>query len=300
MLLERIRMHSFLKAVGFDKIGNIKLEDILSQVVDQPNYMNMAEDSQGNTFVEFSKDFGESIGITVCGGYSENEEFQMDYYYPYFRGNRVTSEESIEIERHSEKESYAAVCDELKVGVTLVFYLQNVAEYLQEKSKWKKGFKPQLSATLAGLASEGKILLPIIKSEKQILENEKTTQTRNHLIAAAREGDEDAIESLTLEDIDTYSMLSRRIVNEDIFSIVDTSFMPYGIESDQYAVLGEILNVSQTTNRITDQKIYSMTIDTNDLIYDICINEDDLLGVPEVGRRFKGKIWLQGMIKVRN
>ena len=82
----------------------------------------------------------------------------------------------------------------------------------------------------------------------------KTTQTRNHLIAAAREGDEDAIESLTLEDIDTYSMLSRRIVNEDIFSIVDTSFMPYGIESDQYAVLGEILNVSQTTNRITDQK----------------------------------------------
>ena len=76
--------------------------------------------------------------------------------------------------------------------------------------------------------------------------------------------------------------------------------MPYGIESDQYAVLGEILNVSQTTNRITDQKIYSMTIDTNDLIYDICINEDDLLGVPEVGRRFKGKIWLQGMVKVRN
>ena len=143
-------------------------------------------------------------------------------------------------------------------------------------------------------------MLPIIKSEKQILENEKTTQTRNHLIAAAREGDEDAIESLTLEDIDTYSMLSRRIVNEDIFSIVDTSFMPYGIESDQYAVLGEILNVSQTTNRITDQKIYTITIDTNDLIYDICINEDDLLGVPEVGRRFKGKIWLQGMVKVRN
>ena len=96
-------MHSFLKAVGFDKIGNIKLEEILSQVVDQPNYMNMAEDSQGNTFVEFSKDFGESIGITVCGGYSENEEFQMDYYYPYFRGSRVTSEENIEIERPTVK-----------------------------------------------------------------------------------------------------------------------------------------------------------------------------------------------------
>ena len=45
-----------------------------------------------------------------------------------------------------------------------------------------------------------------------------------------------AIENLTLEDIDTYSMLSRRIANEDILSIVDSYFMPYGIESDQYSI----------------------------------------------------------------
>lgn len=64
---------------------------------------------------------------------------------------------------------------------------------------------------------------------------------RNHLIAAARDGDEDAIENLTLEDIDTYSLLSKRITHEDVLSIVDTYFMPYGIESDQYSVLGEIM-----------------------------------------------------------
>ncbi len=33
---------------------------------------------------------------------------------------------------------------------------------------------------------------------------------RNHLIAAARDGDEDAIGNLTLEDIDTYSLLSKK------------------------------------------------------------------------------------------
>lgn len=293
-------MHSFLRAVGFEKIDNKKLDDILCQVVEEPNYMNVAKDSQGNEFVEFSKNFGESIGITVCGSYMENGEFEMDYYYPYFKGNKVTSEEKIDIEKHSEKESYAAVCDEIKVGVTLIFYLQNVAEYLQEKSRWSKNFKPQLSATLAGLSLDGKILLPIIKSEKQILENERMAQNRNHLIAAAREGDEDAIESLTLDDIDTYTMLSKRIINEDILSIVDSYFMPYGIESDQYSILGEILNVSQIENSVTGQKIYIMTVDTNDLVYDICINEKDLLGEPQVGRRFKGTIWLQGTIKVRN
>ena len=59
--------------------------------------------------------------------------------------------------------------------------------------------------------------MPISKNEKQIQNTKKNSQDRNYLIAAAREGDEDAIENLTLEDIDTYSMLSRRIANEDIF-----------------------------------------------------------------------------------
>ncbi len=293
-------MHSFLRAIGFDQMNHKNLNEVLSQVADQPNYMNMATDSQGNEFVEFSKDFGKSIGITVCGNYAENGGFELNYYYPYFRGIGTTSEEYIEIQKYSDKESYAAVCDEIKVGVTLIFFLQNVAEYLKEKSHWKKDFQPKMSATLAALSLDGKILLPISKSKKQIQKNEEVAQYRNHLIAAARDGDEDAIESLTLEDIDMYSMLSKRIVNEDILSIVDSYFMPYGIESDQYSVLGEILNYYYTENTITGQNICVITVDTNDLVYDICINEKDLMGVPLVGRRFKGTIWLQGYVKIKN
>lgn len=75
--------------------------------------------------------------------------------------------------------------------------------------------------------------------------------------------------------------------------------MPYGIESDQYSVLGEIMNVCYTENTMTGQRICVMTVDTNDLIYDVCINEKDLLGEPLVGRRFKGTIWMQGSVKVK-
>ena len=153
---------------------------------------------------------------------------------------------------------------------------------------------------LSALSLNGKILLPISKSQTQIQKNEEITQNRNHLIAAAKEGDEEAIESLTLEDIDLYSMLSKRIVNEDILSIVDSYFMPYGIESDQYSVLGEILDVRYTENSLTKKRLCILTVDTNDLIYEICINEDNLLGEPLVGRRFKGDIWLQGAIKIKN
>ncbi len=292
-------MHSYLRAVGFEQMNHTKFDKILNIIAEEPNYMNIVKDSLGNDFVEFSKDFGESIGITVCGNYTEENTFVMDYYYPYFRGTGITSEEHIDIEKHSDKESYAAVCDDIKVGITLIFYLQNVSEYLKEKTTWNKNYTPKMTATLSGLSLEGKILLPVNKSEVQIQKKERMTQNRNHLLAAAREGDEDAIESLTLEDIDMYSMLSKRIINEDVLSIVDSYFMPYGIESDQYSVLGEIMNVCYTENTMTGQRICVMTVDTNDLIYDVCINEKDLLGEPLVGRRFKGTIWMQGSVKVK-
>lgn len=291
-------MHSFLRTIGFQQMSNAQLDVILNKVVECPNHVNVAMDSQGNEFIEFSKDFGESIGICVCGSHMENGEFGMDYYYPYFRGTGITSEEQMEIEKHADKEAYAVVCDDIKVGVTLIFYLQNAAEYLLKKAGNNQILSRNIPATLSGLSLEGKILLPINKSEKQIQKNEIMNQNRNQMIAAARDGDEEAIESLTLEDIDTYSMISRRIINEDILSIVDTYFMPYGIESDQYSILGEILSFYFIVNKETQDRICVLTLDTNNLVYDICINEKDLLGQPEVGRRFKGKIWMQGYINI--
>ena len=116
------------------------------------------------------------------------------------------------------------------------------------------------------------------------------------MIAAARKGDEEAIESLTLEDMDLYTSISRKILTEDVFTLVDTYFMPYGVECDQYSVLGEILDISLQVNRITKEEIYVMRINCNDLEFDICINKKDLYGEPQIGRRFKGVIWMQGYI----
>ena len=72
---------------------------------------------------------------------------------------------------------------------------------------------------------EGKILLPIQKDFRQAEENKRSAINRNRLVAAARNGDEEAMESLTMEDIDTYTMITRRIQKEDVFSIVDSYFM---------------------------------------------------------------------------
>ena len=132
--------------------------------------------------------------------------------------------------------------------------------------------------------------------DKEVKRVKKASINRNQLLAAARQGDEEAIESLTLEDMDTYTSISRKILTEDVLSLVDTYFMPYGVECDQYSILAEILEYNMITNKLTGEKVYIMKVSCNDLQFDVCINALDLYGEPQVGRRFKGVIWMQGYI----
>ena len=73
------------------------------------------------------------------------------------------------------------------------------------------------------------------------------------------------------------------MVKEDIYSIVDTCFMPSGIECDQYSVVGEIRDIDLKKNRITGEEIYDMNLECNDLFFRVAINKMDLLGEPSPG-----------------
>ena len=288
-------MHKFLKSIGFSDFKKKDLEIILNEIIARPQMVKVTKDSEGNEFAELSKEFATNVGITVRGNYLENDKFEMEYYHPYFYGTSLTTQEEITVEKHSEKESYAGVCEDSNIGVTLIFYLQNIADYLSEKNRRPSGQK-MYGAYLSGLSVDGSILLPIEKFKEKA--NKCRYSERSQLVAQAREGNEEAIENLTLEDMDMYSILSRRVMNEDIFSIVSSTFMPYGIESDQYSILGEILDYTIVENSITKEHIYCMKIECNDLIFDVCINSKDLIGEPAVGRRFKGNIWIQGSVQL--
>jgi hypothetical protein len=286
-------VHKFLRTVGFSDVRKKDLEIILQDIIEYPDVMKVTRDSEGSEFAELSREYAPNIGIKVCGNYEEDDSFHMEYYYPYFNATTITTQEFIEVQKHAEKESYAGICDESSLGVTLIFYIQNVADYLAECQLHKE---PMLyGAQLSALSTEGKILLPV---EKKIKNNSAgyDYNRRSQLVAQAREGDEDAIESLTLEDMDTYSLIAKRVLREDVFSIVTTSFMPFGVESDQYAVLGEIVDFSCHDNKLSGESIYNMKIECNDIQFDVCINKKDLLGEPEIGRRFKGNIWMQGTL----
>lgn len=287
-------MHSYLRAVGFSDISKKDLYRLVDDVIH--NYdekIVVDEDDNHRLFAEMSKSFGYDCGITVCGEYDENDEFQMEYYFPFFRGTGITTREDVMVERRSEKENFSGACDDVRIGVTLIFYLANAGKYLKEKYAGN-GSSQTASVTLSALSAEGRILLPIQKNIEQMEKDQQFSTQRAKLIADARNGSEEAMESLTMEDMDIYSMISRRIEEEDVFSIVDTYFMPYGMECDRYNVMGEIVEQMETVNEITGEKLYQLTIECNGVQFDVCINKKDLMGQPEIGRRFKGIIWLQG------
>ena len=289
-------MHKFLRAVGFSQYTEKKqVQKLIRDIIIHADERSYTTVGKKTLVAEFDRNFAEDIGIAVCGEFDEDDTYSFDYYLPYLRSDLVSTAEDISIERHAAKESYAGICDDPKVGVSLIFYLQNMISYLKLQGEGKIPAKGT-SLNLSALSCQGKIMMPIQKTEWQKKKIAKDAVQRNRLIQAARGGDEEAMESLTLEDMDTYTSISRKIQKADIFSLVDTYFMPYGVECDQYSVLGEITDMKLVTNGLTGEKVHILTLCCNDLNLKVAINSIDLLGEPAVGRRFKGSVWLQGQV----
>ena len=289
-------MHQYLKAIGFGKIGGKReLKEILKDTKDSFSHHELVtRDDDEMDFCEYQKEYGAGIGIGIYGDMDIHEQFFMQYYYPYFIGTGITSYADVYIEKRMDRESYVGICEDMKVGISLIFYVQNIIDYLKERQK-TESIKYK-SVTLSGLCDSGMVLLPVRKDKKQEKQQKEEVHNRMMLMNAARTGDPSAIESLTLDDIDTYSKVSRRLISEDVFTIVDTYIMPYGIECDRYSILGEILKIHQIENDYTLEELYVMNLEVNGLTFDVCVPVKSVVGEPAVGRRFKGNIWMQGVI----
>lgn len=289
-------MHEYLRAVGFSNVKNKEeLRNLLTIVEESYQSEKTSGNVNGIDFSERKKEFAPHMGIILRGEYDSQGNYRKSYYVPYFRGNQERYYDTISVERHSEKESYAGVFDDLSLGIPIIFYVTNVTDYLNER-RLNLLSSCTVTLKLSGLSTKGKILLPVFTEDVTEEENKKALVHRSQLIQAAREGDEEAIENLTLEDMDMYSMISKRIYEEDLYSIVATYFMPHGVECDHYNVMGEILKCDLVENSLTKEKIYILLLECRDLKFELCINQKDLLGEPKVGRRFKGVAWLQGEV----
>ena len=291
-------MHSYLRAVGSSKCKTRKqLENIYSTALRNPNRKMITTISIDTSLIQFEKDFGPSFGLTLVGEYGIDGDLSIEHYYPYIKGSSNIEMERIYIEKQTDKESYAGVCEDTRLGMSLIFFLQNISDYA--KSKWFNYSNKNFSRVkFSALSTHGVILLGVKKNEIQKITDTIEQSYRDNLLYAIREGNKDAIEYFAHDEMVTYESIARRVKNEDILSIIDTSIMPCGVECDHYSVIGNILSVREEKNSYTDETVYNLLIETYDLLINVGINSIDLEGEPLPGRRFRGEIWLQGYVKI--
>ena len=286
-------MHRFLRAVGFSNIkSRQELEPILGKIMNQPDKKKKIQITQNNIYTEFAMAFGSQIGIAIRGEYDEKGFFYMEHYFPYCESRLITSSEDITVNKRVDTNAFTGMCDDLRLGISMIFYLQNAVEYLELHCADNTPHKAKL--TLSGLALKGIIILGVYHDVQTREKHNIRYQRRNRLIAKAKNGDQKAIDDLTLEDFDISSKIRSRIKEEDLYSLVETTFIPYGSESDHYSIIGTIVNWSVIRNTHTNEEVYQMLLNCNEILITICINKLDLLGEPMIGRRFKGVIWMQG------
>ena len=289
-------IHKYLRSVGFSECKTRKdINEILNVAIGSANERAYTTVDNDVLYAEYNAYFGDRIGINIRGEYTEDNKFIYDYYFPFIKGRGETSYDDITVEPQFEKLSYAGVLDDYRIGVSIIFYLQNIIPYMKLLYTDRLPIKGT-SLTLSGLSTSGTILMPLQKDEVQVRKAINYNMRKNRMLAEARKGNEQAIEHLTIDDMDTYNIVRRKMKDEDIYSVVETYFMPYGVECDLYSILGEITTCEKITNTYTKEDVYFMTLNVNDLVFDVCINAKDLIGEPEEGRRFKGVIWLQGFV----
>ena len=281
-------MHRYLRAIGFSKLKNKTEENTLTNTVlkDYTSWQEI-DVASDTTLIQVGRQIGNGIGLSIIVERDSHDTLTVDHIFPYCLGRTSIQQSDIQIESHSDKEAYSGISDDYNLGITLIYALQNITDYV--KSTWSNNYyQIPNRVKLGALSIHGRILYGVhldsmsYPYEKQPISNKE----RRNLIAKAKSGDMDALENLTLDDMDTYSLVTKRIKDEDL----------YGIDNEQYAILGIIRKIEQITNEFSDEIVYNLSILCNDIILQVAINSLDLEGEPQVGRRFKGIIWLQGTV----
>ena len=292
-------MHKFLRAAGFGSIiSETDLYDFLrKEVIIEDNIQTLIKNGDGSTETEYVLFVSDDVGIAADTLRLPDGSEIIEYYYPFYCALDHASEEPCCLERRTESETYAGLIDEYKLGISLIFYIQFSLGYKRYlRLNPPAAFK---GTALTAFANEGVVLLPVTKlgeSDPSVI-NRRNEEER--LLEAAMQGDQDAIETLTASDIDNYNEAAKRIQTEDLYTVVEQSLMPSGVECDQYSVIGEILNVEEAENRITGEALWQLSLICNGVSFKLCMRKKDLLGEPLCGRRIKARIWLLGTVDLR-
>lgn len=291
-------MNRYFRAVGF--LNNFSIQEyekLVEDIVFRPEGSVIADNPKAKYFIiDKNLDCGENIGICVRIIKDAKGNIHRDCVFPYLRNDEYTKHEVCSFEKKISGEEFLGVYEDLNLGENIFFYVQNVDE-LYKKNNLKSA---KCSVAIAGLSIAGNVILPIKKDETQRENAKEYNKKRINLLNRANDGDHNAFATVRYDDIMTNVMVSEQVFVEsmDIYTVVDSSFIPCGAECDLYSVLGEIVDFQMIQNALSGENIYILKVSVKGVVLTIGINEKDLFGEPQIGFRFKGTVWLQGRVNM--
>ncbi len=295
-------MHSYFRAIGYSNVVTAPdTEKLIDRILHDKSAERVTEDKESYPMREYRYEIAENMGIMVrcevdTNPLSESETaLRVLNYFPYFKSTVPSIYSDVYVSKKVDTRAYHGMCDDYRLGVSLIFYMLNTVDYLNNKLKFKNGclLRP---VSVSALSLEGKILLPLsdtCKVEIPKLGPAQDMFAEDTRTPYAQDFDSSRAGAF-LNRVENYAEVARRARKEDVFSIVETTFIPYGAESDVYNILGIIEKVKLLKNKDTGEDVYVLSVLCNGIYMDVCINAGDLLGEPAVGRRFRGIVWIQG------
>jgi len=291
-------MQDFLRAIGFSGFRTKKqLQPLVNWVLEKPDSMNIVAGEEDDTnLAQACREIGGHAGISVVGEIDERGRLVPEYFFPYLVSSYVSSDAHLSCERESKRNAFNGMCEDYRMGMALIFSVRNVADAAraEQTTLLGDGFHEVL---ISALAKDGTVLLPLEQTERVLLQRAEEEKTRISLMEDANAGNEDAAANLAEQEMKRYHRVMDQLRDSDIYSVVESFFMPFGMESDQYYFMGQVQESSRIENELTGEHFYRIIAKSNGMPFAIAINEKDLEGVPMPGTRIKCHAWLQGELR---
>ena len=286
-------MHRFIKAAGFpDFTGETGMFDFLEKEVIKPENLQMELNIEpGCVIREYCLMTNRAVGILAATLVAVGRLPRLIYYYPFLEAEEESSSAECILEQHTETDTYSGIIDDLAPGISLIFHMTNSLEYRSLLARGEDPLKAYRGTYLSAFANEGKVLLPVVHDTYGVLSD--ITGIKDAGDASCRSVLHDAgiEEEAAIED-----ELYERIQTEDLYTVVDQTFIPWGVDCDQYSIVGEITGVEEAINAYTGVPLWFLKVTCNDVQFRLCLRKNDLLGEPLAGRRIKCGIWLHGRV----
>ncbi|MBQ1377370.1 MAG: DUF3881 family protein [Lachnospiraceae bacterium] len=289
-------MHDFLRSIGFRSLNTRKeMDKIIDWVLEKPDSLSIVSTGRESNMAQANRDIAGHAGISVVGEIDETGKLIPEFYFPYIGSTHTSSEAQITAEKQVERNGFVGMLEDHRLGTALIFTVRNHTDAMKRRMDdfyniWYR------KVNLSALGTDGIILLGQEISEKVLKQAEEDKKKRRRLMREAHEGDASAMETIARNDIHKYHLVMRRLEETDVYTVVKSFLMPYGIETERYYFLAAIKASQLVENPFSHEKFYRLLLEVNEIEMVLAINEKDLTGIPEPGRRIRCHAWFMGEI----